>query len=118
MFVMRIKLKKQPDCSSEKLDCMKALKALSDPRRINILNILLTESMSAGAIAAKCRLTAYTASRQLSELHRAGLLYCMKNGQQRLYGISPACEVLINKSTRTLDLKCCQFKLDAIMQDA
>ena len=100
------------------LDCFKALKALSDPRRIAILNLLLTEQLTAGRIATRCKLTTYTASRQLSALQQAGLLNCIKDGQKRVYGLSPACEVLVNRSTRTLDLKCCQFQLDAIVANA
>jgi DNA-binding transcriptional ArsR family regulator len=111
---MKIKFKKNRSAAAEKIDCIKALRALGDPRRIKILNILLTEPLTAGTIAERCGLTAYTASRQLSALHRAGLLDCNKDGQRRLYSIAGACNVLIDRSARTLSLNCCQFRLDAI----
>jgi DNA-binding transcriptional ArsR family regulator len=104
--------------SSKTLDCIQALKALSDPRRVRILNLLLTEALTAGAIARGCRLTPYTASRQLAALLRAKLVTCDKEGQHRVYRISGACAALIDKSARTLDLGCCQFRLDAIVEGA
>ena len=111
-----MKLKSKPKAAApQSLDCFKALKALSDPRRIAILNLLLTDHLTAGRIATRCKLTTYTASRQLAALQQAGLLNCRKDGQRRVYGLSPACEVLVDRSTRTLDLKCCQFQLDAIV---
>ena len=113
-----MKLKLKTNAAKKSLDCFKALKALSDPRRIAILNLLLTEQLTAGRIATRCKLTNYTASRQLSALQQAGLLNCIKDGQRRVYGLSPACEVLVNRRTRTLNLQCCQFQLDTIVANA
>jgi hypothetical protein len=50
---MKFKMKRplQPSTGAEKLDGMKALKALSAPRRVRILNRLLTDSIPVGEIA-------------------------------------------------------------------
>ncbi len=51
------------------------MKALSDPARREILNLLKTGSMTAGDIAGHFDMTAATVSYHLSQLKRAGLIF-------------------------------------------
>ena len=51
------------------------MKALSDPARREILNLLKGGSMTAGDIAARFDMTAATVSYHLSRLKRAGLIF-------------------------------------------
>ena len=51
------------------------MKALSDPARREILNLLKTGSMTAGDITGHFDMTAATVSYHLSQLKRAGLIF-------------------------------------------
>lgn len=51
------------------------MKALSDPARREILNLLKTGSMTAGDIAGHFDMTAATVSYHLSQLKKAGLVF-------------------------------------------
>lgn len=51
------------------------MKALSDPVRREILNLLKTGSMTAGDIAGHFDMTAATVSYHLSQLKKAGLVF-------------------------------------------
>lgn len=51
------------------------MKALSDPARREILNLLKGGSMTAGELAARFDMTAATVSYHLSRLKRAGLIF-------------------------------------------
>ena len=51
------------------------MKALSDPERREILNLLKNGSMTAGDIAGKFDMTAATVSYHLSKLKKAGLIF-------------------------------------------
>lgn len=50
------------------------MKALSDPTRRTILNLLKNGSMTAGEIAAQFDMTGATVSHHLSQLKKAGLI--------------------------------------------
>lgn len=97
------------------LDCVVAMKALADPGRLRMLDALLNGPRSAGDLAEIAALTAYNASRHLNVLTRAGLLAKEKSGQRRLYRLSAACEVHLDRKRRVLSLGCCQFRLDALV---
>ena len=51
------------------------MKALSDPGRREILNLLKGGSMTAGDIAARFEMTGATVSYHLSQLKKAGLIF-------------------------------------------
>ncbi|MCZ7647070.1 MAG: metalloregulator ArsR/SmtB family transcription factor [Planctomycetota bacterium] len=99
-----------------KVDCVAAMKALADPNRLRVMNEILTGPVHVTAIAKACGMTAYNASRALSILAHAGLVAREKKAQQRLYRLSGACEALVDRRRRTLDLGCCAFRLDALVE--
>ena len=51
------------------------MKALSDPERREILNMLKSGSMTAGEIAGRFDMTSATVSYHLSQLKKAGLIF-------------------------------------------
>jgi len=63
-------------------------KALNDPTRREILNMLRKHDMTAGDIAAKFDMTAPSISHHLDKLKRAGLVTTVKQGQFVLYSIN------------------------------
>ena len=64
------------------------LKALSDPTRREILNLLKTGSMAAGDIAAQFDMTAAAVSRHLSVLKDADLIRDSREGKYIFYELN------------------------------
>jgi ArsR family transcriptional regulator, arsenate/arsenite/antimonite-responsive transcriptional repressor len=62
-----------------------AFKALSDPTRRKILQLLATRDMNAGEIAAHFNATRPTLSHHLDILKSAGLVTSERNGQHIIY---------------------------------
>lgn len=62
-------------------------KALSDPVRRKILELLGEGNMSAGDIATHFNITKPSLSRHLSVLKSAGLLLSKRNGQRIIYSL-------------------------------
>lgn len=63
-------------------------KALNDPARREILNMLRKRDMTAGDIASRFDMTAPSISHHLDKLKRAGLVTTVKQGQYVLYSIN------------------------------
>lgn len=63
-------------------------KALSDPARRKILELLGEGDMSAGHIASHFNITKPSLSRHLSLLKSAGLVKSERNGQQIIYSLN------------------------------
>lgn len=63
------------------------LKALSDEVRIEILNILGTESMNVQDIADRCSVSRPNVSHHLQILRRAGILQVQKMGKESYYSV-------------------------------
>ena len=64
------------------------LKALSDPTRREILNLLKTGAMAAGDIAARFDMTAAAVSRHLSVLKEADLIRDSRDGKYIFYELN------------------------------
>ncbi len=72
-------------------------KALSDPKRRDILNLLKERSMTAGELAEKFDMTNATMSYHLQILIDAGLIVFEKEKNYRIYSLSASIfEELIN----------------------
>ena len=66
-----------------------ALKALGEPRRLEILRVLRSGPRAVGEIAAQIDVTQQAASQHLAVLDKAGLVEARKDGTRRLYAIKP-----------------------------
>ena len=66
-----------------------ALRAIAEPRRRRILQLVWDEELSAGAIASHFEVTRPAISQHLSVLKEAGLVDERRNGTQRLYRARP-----------------------------
>ena len=66
-----------------------ALKAIAAPRRRQILSLVRSEELSAGAIAAHFDVTRPAVSQHLNVLKEAGLVSERRNGTRRLYRARP-----------------------------
>jgi DNA-binding transcriptional ArsR family regulator len=65
------------------------LKALGEPRRVEILRVLRSGPRPVGEIASEVDVSQQAASQHLAILDRAGLVEARKEGTRRLYAIKP-----------------------------
>jgi DNA-binding transcriptional ArsR family regulator len=72
----------QPDASL-------ALKALGEPRRVEILRLLRGGPRPVGEIAAEIDVTQQAASQHLAVLGKAGLVEARREGTRHLYSVRP-----------------------------
>ncbi|MGH3464335.1 MAG: metalloregulator ArsR/SmtB family transcription factor [Kribbellaceae bacterium] len=66
------------------------IRALADPRRRRILELVQDREMAAGQIAARFQVTRPAISQHLTVLKRAGLIDERREGTRRLYRAQPA----------------------------
>lgn len=66
-----------------------ALRAIAEPRRRRILQLVSTEELSAGEIASHFEVTRPAVSQHLTVLKDAGLLSERRDGTRRLYRARP-----------------------------
>ena len=66
-----------------------AIRALAEPRRRRILELVAERELSAGAIAAEFDVTRPAVSQHLTVLKEAGLLAERRAGTRRLYRVRP-----------------------------
>jgi DNA-binding transcriptional ArsR family regulator len=65
------------------------LKALGEPRRVEILRFLRSGPRPVGEIATEVDVSQQAASQHLAVLDKAGLVEARKEGPRRLYAIKP-----------------------------
>jgi DNA-binding transcriptional ArsR family regulator len=66
-----------------------ALKALGEPRRVEILELLRAGPRSVGEIAEQVEVSQQAVSQHLAVLDRAGLVEARKEGTRSLYAVRP-----------------------------
>jgi DNA-binding transcriptional ArsR family regulator len=66
-----------------------ALKALGEPRRVEILRLLHAGPRPVGEIAAEVNVSQQAASQHLAVLGKAGLVVARREGTKHLYSIKP-----------------------------
>lgn len=68
---------------------LKALKALSDPRRFEIVEFLADGERSVSEIVSHIGIDQSGVSRHLQKLHDTGVVEARRDGQRRLYRLRP-----------------------------
>jgi len=66
-----------------------ALKALAEPNRRRILQLVRDEELTAGEIASHFEVSRPAVSQHLTVLKEAGLVHERRNGTRRLYSVRP-----------------------------
>jgi DNA-binding transcriptional ArsR family regulator len=67
-----------------------ALKALGEPRRVEILQLLRAGARSVGDLADAVDVSQQAVSQHLAVLHDAGLVEARREGTRHLYAVRPA----------------------------
>jgi DNA-binding transcriptional ArsR family regulator len=65
------------------------LRAIAEPRRRKILQLISSRELTAGEIASRFEVTRPTISQHLTVLKRAGLVYERREGTRRIYRARP-----------------------------
>lgn len=78
-----------------------ALKALGEPRRVEILELLRAGPRSVGEIAEAVDVSQQAVSQHLAVLDRAGLVEARREGTRHLYAVRPAGFAPVDSFVRT-----------------
>ena len=95
-------------------ECAPVLRALSDPVRLRILGLLLTERLSVNEVAERLKLPQYNVSRHLRVLRGASLLDSRNEGKEHRHVVASKLNMQLVRDKCTLDLKCCAFRFDKL----
>jgi DNA-binding transcriptional ArsR family regulator len=98
-------------------DCIVALKALAEDTRVNIVRLLIDQSLGVGDIATQLGVSQYNVSKHLRILREAGLVEVEKDGRMRRYAL-PAALRRRAAAGEVIDLGCCTFQFDAASANA
>jgi DNA-binding transcriptional ArsR family regulator len=98
------------------LNCIAALKALSEETRLRILRLLFKEQLSVNEISERLKVSQYNVSKHLRILREAGLLETERRGKQRLYAVTEKLKLHVAANNNVLDLGCCTFRLDKLVR--
>lgn len=96
------------------LDCIQALKALGEENRMRIARMLSERTYSVNELSEALNISQYNVSKHLRILREAGLVATTKNGQQRLYSLTPDLIKHLADNNNVLDLGCCTFHFDKL----
>jgi len=97
-------------------DCIVALKALAEDTRVNIVRLLIDQSLGVGDISTQLGVSQYNVSKHLRILREAGLVEVEKVGRERRYAL-PAALRRRAAAGEMIDLGCCTFQFDAASAD-
>jgi DNA-binding transcriptional ArsR family regulator len=97
-----------------RIDCVAALKALSEVTRLRILRLLLRDQLGVSEISQRLKVTHYNVSKHLRILREAGLLEMEKQGKQRLYAVTGRLRNHLAQNQNVLKLDCCVLDFDKL----
>jgi DNA-binding transcriptional ArsR family regulator len=90
--------------------CARQLKALADPTRLSVLQILMASPKHVGELNAVLKLEQSLLSHHLKVLRAAGLVAATRNGKAVLYHFVST--VRQSEISNTIDLGCCLLSFE------
>lgn len=106
----------QPEDALQSIDCALRLKALGDPIRLRIVNLLSQSELCVGDIAEFMELEVVTVSHHLQVLKHAGLVTPRREGKYIYYALTVPVQALRGQKTKVIDLGCCSIQAPARSQ--
>lgn len=101
------------DQPAEYQDCARRLKALADPDRLRIVNVLFAGEKNVSDLATELDIEIVNVSHHLGVLRNAGLVRVERQGRFMIYSLAP--DVRSSSATaepgKQLDLGCCLFQI-------
>jgi DNA-binding transcriptional ArsR family regulator len=92
-------------------DCAETLKALADPIRLRIIDLLRRGAKNVGDLAEALDATIVTVSHHLGVLYHAGIVRRSKRGRFVNYSLDGKILVRSSQGKELLDLQCCRLEL-------
>jgi len=89
--------------------CVRYLKALADPTRLEMVRLLFAEAKCVSDLAAALDSTVATTSYHLKALKQGGIVTERRRGQHIYYRLAPRIRDSIDPEGTRLDLGCCQL---------
>ncbi|HTU27202.1 MAG TPA: metalloregulator ArsR/SmtB family transcription factor [Pirellulales bacterium] len=91
--------------------CAARLKALADPDRLRIVNLLLRGPKNVSELSGEMNVPVVNVSHHLKVLRQANVLQTEKRGKFVIYSVHPeiTCEDVQNR--KSIDLGCCRFEI-------
>jgi DNA-binding transcriptional ArsR family regulator len=96
------------------VDCIAALKALSEDTRLRILRLHFKHELSVNEISERLKVSQYNVSKHLRIMREAGLLKIEKRGKHRIHSVADGLKSHVAANNNILDLGCCTFRLDKL----
>ena len=91
--------------------CAERLKAVADPDRLRVVNLLRQGSLTVGEMCEKLQMELAKLSHHLGVLRSGDIVLFEKQGRHRMYRLNP--EFLpSDPSTGSLNFGCCKLELD------
>jgi DNA-binding transcriptional ArsR family regulator len=92
--------------------CAARLKALADPDRLRIVNLLLRGPKNVSELAAEMDTAIVNVSHHLQVLRRANVLQTQKRGKFVIYSVHPDIACGANaRNMKSIDLGCCRLEI-------
>lgn len=98
--------------------CAERLRALADPERLRIIDVLRLGERTVGQICDELGDAMVKVSHHLQILHHAGLVRRVKQGRNTIYSLPEDVFALADRAQdlQHLDLGCCRLELPARLQ--
>jgi DNA-binding transcriptional ArsR family regulator len=93
-------------------ECLPALRALADPTRLKIVELLLATDRNVNELAEKIGTPQYNISKHLRTLREARIVQTTKHGQETRCEVMPEFRTKLREGGWAVDLGCCSFRFD------
>ncbi|HEV7868271.1 MAG TPA: metalloregulator ArsR/SmtB family transcription factor [Chthoniobacteraceae bacterium] len=93
-------------------ECLPALRALADPSRMKILELLMAGDHNVNQLAEHLGTPQYNISKHLRILREAGIIVSKRVGKEIHCEVATAFRVKARAGGWTVDLGCCAFRFD------
>ncbi len=97
--------------SLEPEQCAESLKALGDPARLRIIELLRTSPLNVGELATALDSTTVNVSHHLGILYHADFVRRTKRGRFVQYSLNRTVFVRTSRGIEHIDLQCCRLEL-------
>lgn len=93
-------------------ECLPALKALADPTRLKLVEILLKGARHVNELAEELGTRQYNISKHLRILREAGIIVSERQGKEVYCEVLKEFRAKLKEGGWAVDLGCCSFRFD------
>jgi DNA-binding transcriptional ArsR family regulator len=93
-------------------ECLPALRALADPTRLKIVELVLAGDHNVNALAEHLGTPQYNISRHLRILRDAGIIVSTREGKEVFCEVAKEFRAKLREGGHAVDLGCCTFRFE------